>query len=132
MPQTTVVDPNLVNETIKEFKRVGIFQFMNMSDVRFIRDMDAVAATVARSEDAGTSIQAHEAAAGIRGFAASAFRTLFEAVGLGRIFLSPQGRAIMLGVGGKEPINAKGIRLTGAALATALDTSDYASVEDLE
>lgn len=125
----TYVVPNAVNDTIKQFQDMGLIGLLEQGDTRFMRNIDAIAPAFQSSVDMASGLQSAQVVSGLRGFAPSAARHLVEAFGAGRAFLSPRGRQILFGAGTRDKIDARGIRMVGAAIAQSARPEDYEGFE---
>ncbi len=109
----------LLNSKIAELRDAGALRFLKPGDIKTLRDLRLIKSFLEEGADAGTSIQASEAVAGLRSFGAAAFQTLLEHIGMGRLMTSKFGQRLLVGRGKtKAPMTA--LKFTSAALATAI------------
>lgn len=107
-----------LNAFIKEMRAVGATKFLNRGDLRAMRDLRLIKQFVDVGADAGTSIQASEAVAGLRTLGAAALQTILEHMGTGRLMTGNLGRRLLTGFGRKQkPLTT--LKVTSAILATA-------------
>lgn len=112
------VDFNRLQAVMQDFEDRGLLDFLTSADVSILRDAVTVQ-DFARFgvSGAGTSIQAAEAAAGIRKGGLGAISTFVENITVGRLITSNVGRRMLVGSGRAAPADLRFIRLMGAAAA---------------
>ena len=109
------LEQGAVDDVIGELIQSGQARLLIREDIGFLRGMSDLAPRLAKTADAGTSIQAAETAAGLRGLNPLAAKTLLEHLTIARIYLSETGKFILVGSGGKQTVG-RSVRLIGAAL----------------
>lgn len=110
-----------IEQEINNLVNSGAARLLNSSDIRFLKDVGKVAPRIAKVADPGTSIQAAETAAGIRGLEIGAIVTFFENLGLSKLYLSNTGRNLLIGAGRKQLPSAPFQSLAGALGIVAED-----------
>ncbi|MES0339845.1 MAG: hypothetical protein ABUK15_07300 [Anaerolineales bacterium] len=110
------LDKKALAAEMKALRESGALKFLSFKDIRMLKKIDRVLEFVPQAADTGTSIQAAEAAAGIRGLSSSAFMTVLEHIGTGRLLTSSTFQRIALG-SGRKPFEFSKLRVMGAVLA---------------
>lgn len=110
------LDRSALQAEMKVLRKSGAIKFLSFNDLRTLRELDSILEFVPQVADTGTSIQASEAAAGIRGLSRQAFFTILEHIGTGRLLTSRVFQRIALGKG-KKPLEFNKLRVMGAILA---------------
>lgn len=123
---TEEVARNQLTQFLKELRSVGALKFLQVGDIRRLRDLRLIKQFIDVGADSGTSIQASEAVAGLRALRLSAFQTVLEHIGTGRLLTSDAGRRLFTGVGRKKT-SLTMMNAAAGALATA--ASDIQSEE---
>ncbi len=108
------VDFTKLRNITKDLKERGALRILTTSDLRLLDDARRIQDLLRLSPDAGTSIQAAEAVAGLRTFQWSAIQTVLENFGVGRLFTSPGGIAFLTGIGRPQRGPSKLIGQLGA------------------
>jgi hypothetical protein len=124
-----VIDGKLLKEKIAWLQSSGVNKLLTAQDKQVIAKFNDIALFLKVRTDAGTSLQAAETAANIRGFKADAFQTLLETVGTGRFMTSTIGQRILLGKG-TDRWDFSNLRVMGALLAQEVADRNGTSVED--
>ncbi len=94
-----VVNDNLLRDRLKSLQRSGLMAFLKPQDSILLRDVETMSRVFKRVIDAGTSIQAAEAAKGIGRLERGAIRSFIQAGIISRLYLHPIGRQILIGSG---------------------------------
>jgi hypothetical protein len=114
-----VLDGKKLMNTITDFKNSGVWDFLSREEQAIISDVKLMSRITDITADAGTSLMAASAAAGLRSFSVTAIQTILENFGVGRLMSSDAGRALVRGLGKtKPPLNENVFRMLGAAFAT--------------
>lgn len=121
-----------MNKTFDQFSETGLLQFLDIAEKKAMRNIEILqrAADVAGA-DAGTSLQAAEAVAGLRTASASAISTLIENMGMGRLMTNKYGRMLLAGGGKKEAMDTSTYKLLGA-IALNVSTQIRGDTENRE
>jgi len=121
------INQPLLKSRIEQLKKSGMFGFLPARDQLLLADAEVVARSFRRVIDAGTSIQAAEAAKGIGRLEKGAIRSFVQAGIISHFYLSSAGRRILIGSG--LP-NSRGpaLRLLGGALAQTSRTEDVSQL----
>ena len=110
------LDKKALAAEMKALRKSGAIKFLSGQDLRTIKRLDKILEFVPQTSDTGTSIQAAEAAAGVRGLSRDAFMTVLEHIGTGRLLTSRTFQRIALG-SGRKPFEFNKLRVVGAVLA---------------
>jgi hypothetical protein len=120
---------NLLKSRIKLLKSSGMWQILSSEERRIIGNAQVVSRAFQSVQDAGTSIQAAEAAKGIGRLKAGAIMSFVQAGIISKLYLSDMGRRMLIG-GGLPNSNAAMLRVFGGALAQASGPEDITKLED--
>ncbi len=114
-----VVNDKLLERRLNSLQKSGLMQFLTPEDALLLRDVETMSRVFKRVIDAGTSIQAAEAAKGIGRLERGAIRSFIQAGIISRLYLSSTGRKILIGSG--RPNSKGGLlrALTGALVQTS-------------
>lgn len=123
------INQPLLSRRIEELKRSDMWAFLPKSDRQLLGDAEIVSRSFRRVIDAGTSIQAAEAAKGIGRLEKGAIKSFVQAGIISHFYLSASGRKILIGSG--MP-NSRGpaLRLLGGALTQISRTEDISELEE--
>lgn len=124
-----VVDADALARVRSDLQSSGAWNLLTPDDRLVLGDLETVMRYIPHSADAGTSIQAAETAAGLRGLQASAMVTLLEVMGTGRLFTNPAVVRLLVGRG-TPPSDVRVFRVMGAAAATAANDAMSAQPAD--
>jgi hypothetical protein len=118
--------------TLDDFSERGLLQFLNIGEKKFLRNAELVQKVAdLASPDAGTSIQAASAAAGIRTLSAGAISTFIENIGVGRLMTNDMGRKLLAG-SLRGPMDTAWFKLLGAvAMNIATDIEGEEELPEL-
>ena len=122
------INQPLLKQRITQLQESGMWGFLPRTDRQLLGDAEIVSRAFRRVIDAGTSIQAAEAAKGIGRLEKGAIRSFVQAGIISHFYLSSAGRRILIGSG--LP-NSRGpaLRLIGGALAQISRTEDISDLE---
>ena len=122
------INQPLLKQRITQLQESGMWGFLPRADRQLLADAEIVSRSFRRVIDAGTSIQAAEAAKGIGRLEKGAIRSFVQAGIISHFYLSSAGRRILIGSG--LP-NSRGpaLRLIGGALAQISRTEDISELE---
>ncbi len=122
------INQPLLKSRIDQLQKSGMWGFLPKADRQLLADAEVVSRAFRRVIDAGTSIQAAEAAKGIGRLQKGAIRSFVQAGIISHFYLSSAGRTILIGSG--LP-NSRGpaLRLLGGALAQVSRTEDISELE---
>jgi len=123
------INQPLLKSRIDALKKSGMWGFLPASDRQLLGDVEVVSRAFRRVIDAGTSIQAAEAAKGIGRLEKGAIRSFVQAGIISHFYLSSSGRKILIGSGLPNSRGAS-LRLIGGALAQISRTEDVSSLEE--
>ncbi len=98
------IDFNKLRNAQQSLAETGALRLLTSADNRFLSNTRRVQDLLRLMPDAGTSIQAAEAAAGVRTLSASALSTIVENFGVGRLMTNKLGQKIFVGSGGRAKI----------------------------
>jgi len=114
-----VISSGALKSELKSLRETGAIDLLTPGDIKTLENLDNVARFIPDTADTGTSIQAASTAAGVRGLSTSAFITLLENVGTGRLLTSRLGQRLIVG-GGVPRSPFSRIRVLGAVLAQSV------------
>jgi hypothetical protein len=112
---------------IKILKKSGLWGILSQEEKRIIGNAQIVSRAFQSVADAGTSIQAAEAAKGIGRLKAGAIASFIQAGIISRLYLSDMGRRMLIG-GGLPNSNAAMLRLLGGSLAQISQPEDISAL----
>lgn len=118
----------LLKAHVQSLKDSGIWSILSVEERRIIGNAQIVSRAFQRVADAGTSIQAAEAAKGIGRLKAGAIASFFQAGIISKLYLSDMGRRMLIG-GGLPNSNAAMLRVFGGALTQISQTEDISTLE---
>lgn len=98
------VDFGKLRNIQQSLAETGALRLLTSQDIRLLSNTRRVQDLLRQTADAGTSIQASEAAAGARSLSPAALSTILENFGVGRLMVSPLGQKIFVGSGGRTKI----------------------------
>lgn len=119
----------LLKSHIKSLKKSGLWGMLSSEEKKIIGNAQIVSRAFQRVADAGTSIQAAEAAKGIGRLKSGAIASFLQAGIISRLYLSSMGRRMLIG-GGLPNSNAAMLRLFGGSLAQISVSEDISDLED--
>lgn len=93
------IDFNRLTQVLDQLETNGALDILSAEQVSLLRDAQLIQDFARMGVDAGTSLQAAEAAAGARAFSLSALSTILENMTVGRFLTSEAGRRILTGRG---------------------------------
>lgn len=112
---------------LDDLRKTGAIRLLQQGDIQFLNDVRRVQDVLRLSPDAGTSIQAAEAAAGARTLSMTAVQTIIENVGTGRFFTSKIGRRILIGAGKEKLGPSVTVRMIGGTAAIVASDAEAVS-----
>lgn len=125
-----------LNTVIDDFNARGVLQFLELGEKKILRNIEILQRVAEVIADAGTSIQAASAAAGIRTLDREAVQTVLEQIGVGRLMTTDAGRRLIVGIGkSKKLVPSDVARLLGsvaATLGTEVPNADEERLKRLE
>jgi hypothetical protein len=121
----------LLKSHVKSLKKSGLWSILSTEERRIISNATIVSRAFQSVADAGTSIQAAEAAKGIGRLKAGAIASFVQAGIISRLYLSQMGRKMLIG-GGLPNSNAAMLRVLGGALAQTSVPEDISALAQEE
>jgi len=118
---------DLLKIRVKQLKSSGIWSVLSSEERRVIGNAQVVSRAFQTVADAGTSIQAAEAAKGLTRLKAGAIASFLQAGIISKLYLSSMGRRMLIG-GGLPNSNAAMLRVFGGALAQISQTEDISAL----
>lgn len=116
---------NKLRDTLQSLSKTGALRLLTSREIRFLNNTRKVQDLLRLMPDAGTSIQAAEAAAGARSFSLTALTTIIENFGVGRIMTNRLGQKIFIGSGGRTQIKKGAVLpLLGSIAAQVASDAD--------
>jgi hypothetical protein len=112
-----MIDQQLLMSEMAKLDRVGAGKFLQANDRLALDNLVRYLRMVPSKADPGTSIQAAETVAGMRGLQIRAFHNLMEMSGVGRFVTSPTGRLLLSGAA-RPRITPMSARVFGGVLAS--------------
>ena len=123
------INQPLLRTRIEQLRKSGMMQFLPAKDQLLLADAEVVSRAFRRVIDAGTSIQAAEAAKGIGRLESGAIRSFVQAGIISHFYLSSAGRRILIGSGLPNSRGAA-LRLLGGAIAQTSRTEDISELRE--
>lgn len=120
---------SILKSRIAALKKSQVWRILSQEEKRIISNAQIVSRAFQSVQDAGTSIQAAEAAKGIGRLKSGAIMSFFQAGIISRLYLSDMGRRMLIG-GGLPNTNAAMLRVFGGALAQTLPPEDISGMMD--
>lgn len=121
-----IVNRKALTKEISDLEQSGAGKFLTVEDKSLLKNLDRVAGFIPEKADSGTSLQAGQAAAGIRGLTIEAAATILENLGVGRFMTGKTVSRFLIG-SGKEARPFASIRLLAATIGDV--ASDVESEE---
>lgn len=122
---------DVLKSRIKQLKKSQIWGILSPEEKRIISNARIVSRAFQSVADAGTSIQAAEAAKGIGRLKSSAIASFLQAGVVSRLYLSDMGRRMLIG-NGLPNSNAAMLRVFGGALAQVSQPEDISGMLEEE
>lgn len=104
---------------LNTLRESGAIRFLELRDIRVLKEAETIAEFLPARADSGTSLQAGEAVAGIRSGTVEAIQTIVEHMGVGRLMTSEIFQRALLGAG-KKPLPFNNLRVLGSVLGRAV------------
>jgi hypothetical protein len=121
------VNNDLLAGRINKLKDSGFWRLLSTEEKRIVSNAEIVGRAFQSVQDAGTSIQAAEAAKGISRFKAGAIASFVQAGLISRFYMSGMGRRLLIG-SGLPNSNAAMLRVFAGALAQTSRPEDISSL----
>ena len=118
---------DILKARVKTLKKSQIWAILSPEERRIISNAQIVSRAFQGVADAGTSIQAAEAAKGIGRLQAGAIKSFVQAGIVSKLYLSSMGRKLLIG-GGLPNSNAAMLRLLGGSLAQTSQPQDISGM----
>lgn len=116
---------NKLRDTLQSLSKTGALRLLTSREIRFLNNTRKVQDLLRLMPDAGTSIQAAEAAAGARSLSLTALTTIIENFSVGRIMTNRLGQKIFIGSGGRTQIKKGAVLpLLGSIAAQVASDAD--------
>jgi hypothetical protein len=126
------IDAKRLNAVLDDFNERGLLQFLTIGEKKMLRNVELVQRVAdVLTPDAGTSLQAASAVAGLRELSGSALRTFAENFGVGKLMTGERLRSLLIGTatGRAQPKPTTAFKLIGAVAANL--TTDINSEKEL-
>jgi hypothetical protein len=111
------LDAKIIQEEMAKLDRVGGGRLLQANDRLALDDLVRYLKHVPEAVDPGTSIQAAQTVAGMRGLQLRAFHNMLEMVSTGRFITSPLGRRLLSGAA-RQRVNPMSARVVGGVFAS--------------
>ena len=117
------VSANALQAAVDNLRATGLDRLLKPQEMQLLNDARLVQSFLRRGADAGTSLQAASAVAGLRDLSGKALDTLLENFSIGRVLTSNFGRQLLTGVGQKpkERLVLRLLALTATDLANSAE-----------
>jgi len=124
-----LIDPSKLKSVLSKWKENGALDLMDPADVEILHKVAKIESLYADIADPGTSMAAASAASSLKNFNPAAIRHILTARLYSQFLISPYGKRLLSGTGGKRWELKPGIALAASAFAKFLQQEPIATPE---